>query len=59
MLLLFQLQAVDTKGAARMGPDRKVMFEGKEFTLDVSKEGIVLESEWTITPPANSVVSLY
>ena len=53
MLLLFQLQAVDTKGAARMSPDREVMFEGKEFT----KEGIVLEREWIITPPANPVVS--
>ena len=59
MLLLFQLQAVDTKGATMMGPDREVMFEGEEFTLDVSKEGIMLESEWTITPPANPVVSLY
>ena len=59
MLLLFQLQAVDTKGAARMSPDREVMFEGKEFTLDVSNKGIVLESEWTITPHANPVVSLY
>ena len=26
------------------------MFEGEEITLDIPKEGIVLDSGWTITP---------
>ena len=33
-----------------MGPDQEVIFEGEQITLDIPKEGIVLESGWTITP---------
>ena len=33
-----------------MGPDQEVIFEEEQITLDIPKEGIVLESGWTITP---------
>ena len=47
------LQAIDDRyaeAAARLGPDQEVIFEGKQITLDIPKEGIMLESGWTITP---------
>ena len=47
------LQAIDDRyaeAAARMGPDQEVIFEGEQITLDIPKEGIALESGWTITP---------
>ena len=46
-------QAIDDRyaeAAARLGPDQEVIFEGKQITLDIPKEGIMLESGWTITP---------
>ena len=55
------LQAVDARYAetnARMGPDQEVMFERERITLDIPKEGIVLESGWTITPHTYPGVSL-
>jgi len=38
-----------TEVDARFGPDQELVFEGKKITLDIPKEGIVLESGWTIT----------
>ena len=49
----FLLQAVDakyTEVAARVGPDQEVTFEQDQITLDIPKEGLVLENGWAITP---------
>ena len=35
---------------ARVGPHQRVMFEGKEITLGIPPEGIILKTGWTITP---------
>ena len=46
-------QAVHSEYAtmgARMGPHQKVMFAGKEITLDIPPKGITLDTGWTITP---------
>jgi len=34
------------------------MFEGENITLDIPKEGLLLESGWTITPHAHPRVNL-
>ena len=55
------LQAVDARYSetnARMGPDQEVVFEGEKITLDIPKEGVTLESGWTITPHTYPGVSL-
>ena len=55
------LQAVNAEYAqanARMGPYQEVMFKEDNITLDIRKEGIVLESGWTITPHTYPGVSL-
>ena len=55
------LQAVDakyTKVAARVGPDQEVTFEQDQITLDIPKEGLVLENGWTIIPHIYPGVSL-
>ena len=55
------LQAVDAKYAeadAIVGPLQEVAFEG-EITLDIPKEGLVLESGWSITPHTHPGVSLF
>ena len=48
-----------------MGPYQEVMFEGENITLDIPKEGIVLENGWTVIPdtypgvsPLNTSVSI-
>ena len=41
-----------------MGPDQEVMFEEEQITLDIPKEGIVLDSGWTITPHTYPGVSI-
>ena len=54
------MQAVNAGYAeanARMGPYQEVMFK-KEISLDIPKEGIVLESGWAITPHTYPGVSL-
>ena len=33
-----------------MGPDQEVVFEGEKITLDIPKDGLELQSGWTITP---------
>jgi len=35
---------------ARVGPHQKVMFAGKEITLDIPRVGITLDTGWTVTP---------
>ena len=43
---MYLLQAIDAKYAevaARVGPDQEVMFEEEQITLDIPKEGLVLE----------------
>ena len=35
------------------------MFEEEQITLNIPKEGLVLESGWTITPHTHPGVSLY
>ena len=55
------LQTVDAKYAevtARVGPDQEVIFEEEQITLDIPKEGLLLESGWTITPHTYPGVSL-
>ena len=55
------LQTVDAKYAkvtAGVGPDQEVIFEEEQITLDIPKEGLVLESGWTITPHTHPGVSL-
>jgi len=45
------MQAVNAGYAeanARMGPYQEVMFKEEKISLDIPKEGIVLESGWTI-----------
>ena len=57
---MYLLQAIDAKYAevaAREGPDQEVMFEEEQITLDIPKEGLVLESGWTITPHTHPGVS--
>jgi len=41
-----------------MGPHQEVMFEGDKITLDIPKEGLVLENGWTITPHTHPGVNL-
>jgi len=41
-----------------MGPDQEVVFEGEKITLDIPKEGVTLESGWTIIPHTYPGVSL-
>ena len=41
-----------------MGPDQEVMFEGENITLDIPKEGLVLESGWTLIPHIHPRVNL-
>ena len=41
-----------------MGPDQEVMFEGGNITLDIPKEGLVLDSGCTITPHVHPRVNL-
>ena len=56
------LQAIDAKYAevaARLGPDQEVIFEGEQITLDIPKEGIVLDSGSTIPPHTYPGVSIY
>lgn len=54
------LQAIDANYIAAIdGPDQEVIFEGEEITLDIPKEGILLENGWKITPYAHPGVSLY
>ena len=56
------LQAVDAEYAeadARLGSSQEVEFEGEKITLDIPKEGIVLESGWTIIPHTLPEVSLF
>ena len=36
-----------------------MIFEDKEITLDIPKEGVVFESGWTITPHTHPGVSLH
>jgi len=46
------MQAVNAGYAwdnARMGPYQEVMFKEENISLDIPKEGIVLESGWAIT----------
>ena len=53
MVHVFLSQAVCTEYAtmgARVGSHQKVMFAGKEITLDIPLEGITLDTGWTITP---------
>ena len=65
LISITTLQAIDaryTEVAARVGSDQEVTFEGEQITLDIPKEGIALESGWTITPhtyPGVSLVLLY
>ena len=65
LISITTLQAIDaryTEVAARVGSDQEVTFEGEQITLDIPKEGIVLESGWTITPhtyPGVSLMLLY
>jgi len=40
-----------------VGPDQEVEFEEETITLDIPKEGILLESGWTITPHTHPGVS--
>ena len=57
---MYLLQAIDAKYAevaARVGPDQEVMFEKEQITLDIPKEGLLLESGWTITPHTHPGVS--
>ena len=59
--IYFLLQAIHakyTEVAARVGPDQEVMFENDQITLDIPKEGVALESGWTITPHTYPGVSL-
>ena len=49
-LLLQAIDAKYTEIAAIVSPDVEVMFEDDQITLDIPKEGLVLESGWTITP---------
>ena len=54
------MQAVNAgyvEANARMGPYQEVMFKEK-ISLDIPKEGIVLESGWAITPHTYPGVSL-
>ena len=54
------LQTVDAKYAeitAGVGPDQEVIFEEEQITLDIPKEGLLLESGWTITPHTHPGVS--
>ena len=54
------MQAIDAKyddGAIGIGPDQDVMFEEEEIILNISEEGVVLESGWTITLHALCAVS--
>ena len=41
-----------------MGPDQEVVFEGEKIALNIPKEGVTLESGWTITPHTYPGVSL-
>ena len=53
MVHVFLSQVVCSEYAtmgARVGPHQKVMFAGKEITLDIPLEGITLDTGWTITP---------
>ena len=65
LISITTLQAIDaryTEVAARVGSDQEVTFEGEQITLDIPKDGIVLESGWTITPhtyPGVSLMLLY
>ena len=55
------MQAVNAGYAeanARMGPYQEVMFKEEKISLDIPKEGIVLESGWAITPHTYPGVSL-
>ena len=59
---IFLLQAVDggyAKMDARMGPYQVEVFEGDMISLDIPKEGVVLESGWGITPATYPGVSLF
>ena len=59
--IYYALQAVDakyTEVAARLGPDQEVTFEQDQITLDIPKEGLVLQNGWTITPHTYPGVSL-
>ena len=58
---VYLLQTVDAKYAevtTRVGPDQEVIFEEEQITLDIPKEGLLLESGWTITPHTHPGVSL-
>jgi len=55
------MQAVNAGYAesnARMGPYQEVTFKEENISLDIPKEGTVLESGWTITPHTYPGVSL-
>ena len=61
LISMTTLQAIDakyTEVAARVGPDQEVIFEEEQITLDIPKEGIVLDSGWTITPHTYPGVSI-
>ena len=34
------------------GPDLDVIFEGEEIVLDIPREGVTVNNNWTITPLA-------
>ena len=56
------MQAVNAGYAeanARMGPYQEVMFKEEKISLDIPKEGIVLENGWTITPHTYPQVSRF
>ena len=58
---VYLLQTVDAKYAevtARVGPDQEVIFEEEQITLAIPKEGLLLESRWTITPYTHPGVSV-
>jgi len=49
---------VYTEASARMSSHQEVVFEGEKITLDIPKEGLVLENGWTIIPYTHPGVSL-
>ena len=56
------MQAIDamyTETGAKMSSHHMVVFEGERITLDIPKEGLVLENGWTITPHTYPQVSRF
>jgi len=46
-----------TEADITLGPDQEVVFEREMITLDIPKEGLVLEKGWAITPHTHPGVS--